>query len=568
VVDRAVRPDRVELWLPAPDGTGYRRAVPPGRVSDSAPGAPDRLPAASPLVTWLARHRHPLLADDPGRAEGDRQPALAELAGRGGELAVPLGGPEPELAGLLVIGAKRSGDPYFDEDVALLGALAAEAAVALANARLHRDVLRAREQIEAILQTMPSAVVAVNRLGQVEWFNDAAARVTGLSGESVRGHGLPAAHPLARLIGETLADGQPRQEEVGLGDRPGRAVQLVCAVAPLRNAQGEVHGAVCVGSDLSRVKELEAETRRVERLATLGAMASGIAHEVRNPLVAIKTHVQLMPEGCTCAAQEEQREFATVATREIDRIDALLERLMGMRDVPRAMFAPVDVGEVVRETLRLLQAGLGQEAVTVVPELETGCRVRGDREQLQQLCLNLLVNAREALAGPGRIEVRCLVRRGRARPTVGLEIADTGPGISDAVRETVFEPFVTTKRHGTGLGLALCRAIVDVHRGTIRAENRVPGPGAVFTVEFPAAPEEPAGPPGLDRASGIPQEVAMGLDPVCQMEVNPASAAAQSEYQGVPFYFCSLECKRKFDADPRQYVDETDLAEARAKRAS
>lgn len=86
----------------------------------------------------------------------------------------------------------------------------------------------------------------------------------------------------------------------------------------------------------------------------------------------------------------------------------------------------------------------------------------------------------------GEIRVRCVTRPERARPTVVLEISDTGLGISESVRETVFEPFVTTKRHGTGLGLALCRAIADVHRGTIRAENRVPGPGAVFTVAFPA----------------------------------------------------------------------------------
>jgi signal transduction histidine kinase len=433
-------------------------------------------------VSWLTAHRQPLLLDERARAGAGGQAALGELAGRGGELAVPIGADlrEGEPGGLLMIGAKRSGDPYFDEDVALLGALAAEAAVALANARLHKDVMRAREQIETILQTMPSAVVAVNRRGEVEWFNATAARLTGLPGGSVSGRPLPAAHPLARLIGDTLADGQPRQEEVALRD-----VHLVCAVAPLLNAEGQVHGAVCVGSDLSRVKELEAETRRVERLATLGAMASGIAHEVRNPLVAIKTHFQLLPEGCTCGAQAEQREFAAVGVREIDRIDTLLERLMGMRDVPRATFAPVELGEVVRETLRLLQASLSQESVTVVADLPDGCRVRGDREQLQQLCLNLLVNAREAVAGKGEIRVGCAMRPDRGRPAVCLEVADTGPGISDAVRETIFEPFVTTKRRGTGLGLALCRAIVDVHRGTIRAANRDPGPGAVFTVEFP-----------------------------------------------------------------------------------
>jgi signal transduction histidine kinase len=480
VVDRAVRPDCLEVWLPAPDAAGYRRALRQGSAREPERGGAEHLPADSALVSWLTAHRQPLLLDDRARAGAGGQPALGELAGRRGELAVPIGA-DPELGGLLVIGAKRSGDPYFDEDVALLGALAAEAAVALANARLHKDVMRAREQIEAILQTMPGAVVAVNRRGEVEWFNATAARLTGLPGGAVSGRPLPAAHPLARLIGDTLADGQPRQEEVALRD-----VHLVCAVAPLLNAEGQVHGAVCVGSDLSRVKELEAETRRVERLATLGAMASGIAHEVRNPLVAIKTHFQLLPEGCTCGAQAEQREFAAVGVREIDRIDTLLERLMGMRDVPRATFAPVDLGEVVRETLRLLQASLSQESVTVVADLPDGCRVRGDREQLQQLCLNLLVNAREAVAGKGEIRVRCATRLDRGRPAVCLEVADTGPGISDALRETIFEPFVTTKRRGTGLGLALCRAIVDVHRGTIRAGNRDPGPGAVFTVEFPA----------------------------------------------------------------------------------
>jgi signal transduction histidine kinase len=154
---------------------------------------------------------------------------------------------------------------------------------------------------------------------------------------------------------------------------------------------------------------------------------------------------------------------------------------------------------VVGTTLRLLQRTLTQESIAVAPALAGGCWVRGDREQLAQLCLNLLANAREAVADKGEVQVRCDVRRGSSRPTVVLEVADTGPGIAEAVRESIFEPFVTTKRRGAGLGLALCRAIVDVHRGTIRAANRTPGPGAVFTVEFPA---EPAPPPGEGGAAG------------------------------------------------------------------
>lgn len=484
VVDRAARPEALSLWLPTPDGSGYRRATRQGRPGSPGDDEPELMAATAPLATWLALHPQLLLRDDPVRADPGWQQAVAQLTRLGAELAVPIS-TDRGLGGILLIGPKMSGDPYFDEDIALLRALAAEAAVALANTGLHEDVVRAREQIEGILETMPSAVVAVNRLGRVEWFNAAAERLTGLAASSVRDRHLPPEHPLSRLIGETLADARPRQEEVELGDGPGPRSPVVCSVAPLVSPHGEVRGAVCVASDLSRIKELEAETRRVERLATFGAMASGIAHEVRNPLVAIKTHVQLLPEGCSCAAQEEQRQFAAIATREIDRIDALLDRLTEMRDFPRASFALVDLGEVLADTLRLLQATLAQDSIAVVQELETDCWVQGDREQLKQLCLNLLVNAREAVSDGGEIRVRCWVRNGTPSSVV-VETADTGPGIPEAVRETLFEPFVSTKPRGTGLGLALCRAIADVHRATIRAENRRPGSGAVFTVEFPA----------------------------------------------------------------------------------
>jgi signal transduction histidine kinase len=141
---------------------------------------------------------------------------------------------------------------------------------------------------------------------------------------------------------------------------------------------------------------------------------------------------------------------------------------------------------VVAEILLLIQSTLTQDAVTLVQELESGCWIRGDPEQLKQLCLNLLVNAREAVSPHQEIRVRCWTQTSGTRPTVVLEVSDSGPGIPETVRQTIFEPFVTTKRRGTGLGLALCRAIADVHRGTIRADNRASGRGAVFTVELPA----------------------------------------------------------------------------------
>ena len=492
VVERAVRPEGASLWLPVPDIAGYRMSVRRGRQLDPQAGTPDIIAETSPLAGWLSLHRQLLLRDDRAPADPGWQGAVAELSSLGAQIAVPIGA-DRGLEGILLIGPKLSGDPYFNEDVALLGALAAEAAVALANARLHQDVVRAREQIEAILETMPSAVVVVNQSGQIEWFNDVAERLTGLPANAVLGRELPASHPFASLIRDTLIDRQARQEEVELPGDSVLRIPLVCSVAPLVGPQGEVRGAVCVGSDLSRVKELEAETRRVERLASFGAMASGIAHEVRNPLVAIKTHFQLLPDGCTCGAQEEQRQFAAVATREIDRIDMLLERLTEMRDFPRTGFSPVNLSEVLADTLLLLQAKLSRDSVTVVRELEADCWVQGDREQLEQLFLNLLVNAKEAVAGRGEITIRCWMRKEDPKRAAIVEISDSGPGIHDAVRETLFEPFVSTKPHGGGLGLAICRAITDAHRATIRASNKARGSGATITVEFRVEAQELSG---------------------------------------------------------------------------
>lgn len=227
-------------------------------------------------------------------------------------------------------------------------------------------------------------------------------------------------------------------------------------------------------------------TAVAERMAVVRTMAAEIAHEIRNPLVAIKTYIELLPERCTCVSQGEQQEFTIVALRAIEQILALLERLAEMRGGPSARLEPLDLRDVLGDALLLLQNLLAQETVTVVQELGTGCFVLGDYGQLSQLFVNLLTNAKEAVSAGGRIRARCWVRQEHGRPMVVVEISDTGPGIPADVRETLFEPFVTTKANGTGLGLAICRAIANRHRATIRACSDTPGIGATVTVELPA----------------------------------------------------------------------------------
>jgi signal transduction histidine kinase len=263
---------------------------------------------------------------------------------------------------------------------------------------------------------------------------------------------------------------------------------IVCSTSALRDDQGSIIGALIVFSDLSKVKALESEKRRAERLAAFGTLVSGIAHEIKNPLVAIRTFAELLPERFTDADFRET--FAKVVVAEIGRIDDLVAKLRGLAipSVPQA--ATTDIREPIMDTLVLLSGQFEQTQTGVCRQfLDSAPLVAVDPNQLKQLFLNLFQNAIEAMGRGGTLTVR--VRRGDSHGTsvVIVQVEDTGPGIPESMRNSVFDPFFTTKPHGTGLGLAICRGITDAHRGTIRVETSDEHRGTTITVEFPAALE-------------------------------------------------------------------------------
>src|SRR6267142_6017863 len=181
---------------------------------------------------------------------------------------------EGRLFGLIVLGPKRSGSPYFTDDADLLQTLAHQSAVAIRNAQTHQRVLQVNEELQKTLATIESGVVAVGARGRVNVFNKAAEQLTGRSAETLRGRGIEQLPPvLGRLIEATLADGQSHsQVEIALPDPAGQMIPLMCTTSPLRGRQGALAGAVAVFTDLSRLKELERERRRAERLASLEAI--------------------------------------------------------------------------------------------------------------------------------------------------------------------------------------------------------------------------------------------------------------------------------------------------------
>jgi signal transduction histidine kinase len=268
----------------------------------------------------------------------------------------------------------------------------------------------------------------------------------------------------------------------------------VCSTSALRDERGSINGALVVFSDLSRVKALESEKRRAERLAAFGTLVSGIAHEIKNPLVAIKTFAELLPERFQ--ETDFREDFAKVVITEIDRIDDLVARLRGLAiPSPQPGGGAVDLREPISDTLALLRAQLEQARITVTRDFQDEQPfIAADVPQLKQLFLNLFINAIEAMGRDGELTVRVTRRSAQESTWIVAEICDTGAGIPEAIRANIFNPFFTTKSRGSGLGLAICRGIVDAHRGTIRAEARSDRHGTAMIVEFPSTIFDPTYP--------------------------------------------------------------------------
>lgn len=461
-----------------------------GQWATDTPAAP--LGTDSALLILLQRERRACVRDDM-ISSGDSlvTEARQQLQLLRGDVALPFI-EDGRVSGFLLLGSKLSGDPYFADDLDLISTLVSQATIALQNARLYRQVVIANEYIENILSTMESGVIAIDPEGTITLFNSAAARMTQLEVEALKGRPVDLLPPpLADALREAVAGPRPlTQVEMTVNNRAGYPVPIISSSSALRDRSGGLLGAVAVFSDLSRLKELEREKWRAERLASIGALASGIAHEIKNPLVAIKTFAELLPERFT--DEDFHGDFSKVVVREIERIDSLLGRLRGL--TPNAQrLVPLDLVRSIQETLALLRAQLEQARIVVKTSYQrTLPLVAGDPDQLRQLFLNVFVNAIEAMHYSGQLTVRVAAHKILGSRVVSVEIEDSGGGIPPNLVTKIFDPFVTTKERGSGLGLSICRGIADAHRAAIYATNTESGQGAVIVIEFPAAASDPS----------------------------------------------------------------------------
>jgi PAS domain S-box-containing protein len=398
---------------------------------------------------------------------------------------------EHHLAAFVAVGEKLSGDPFFTYDLEFLATIGHQAAAALKRARLHEEVTWMHEYSESILRHMESGLVVVSHDGFITVVNDAAGRMLGVAAAQLVGQPIEALIPFGLgllLLDTLLGKACYTNHEATLTLDAGERLPTVVSTSILRGSDGQARGAILVVSDLSQVKALEEEKRRIERLASIGAFMSGIAHEIKNPLVAIKTLAELLPEQYD--DPEFRDTFTNVTLQEVDRIDSLVRRLRSLSSGSTAPLQPLNVIGPLEETLALISGELTRRHVKVARAYQQPVPpIMGDHDQLKQVFVNLCLNAVEAMEENGTLTVTVESHAQHAgHPTdMRISIADTGPGIPAEHLAHIFDPFFTLKAEGTGLGLAICRGILDHHRGSIAAANSPQGSGAMFTLTIPVA---------------------------------------------------------------------------------
>jgi PAS domain S-box-containing protein len=408
-----------------------------------------------------------------------------------------------ELSGMVIFGQRAGGRIYDRNEQDALQILCNQFAVALENAELYTKMQDSKIQNEIMLDQMVSGIVVANPEREITLFNHEAQRITGINDHAAIGQNIAILpqeiyHALEitlenkngmRNIDATLMPSEDSEES-------GKNVRLSSAY--IFGHDGKPMGALLVITDITELKGLEEQVRRSDQLSSVGTLAAGMAHEIKNPLVTIKTFTQLLPKRY--ADEDFRSDFATLVAHEVSRIDGIVNELLSFSKPAKPHLVPMDIQETIDQALKLIHEQLVQKNIT----LNNNCRaasthILGDARLLSQALVNLNLNAIEAIGDSGSITfgtLNCSHRfangdspdKATTRKCIRLQISDTGKGIERENLQKIFDPFYTNKSEGTGMGLSVAHGIISEHHSVIEVESE-PGRGTSFYIYIPLLEE-------------------------------------------------------------------------------
>ena len=392
------------------------------------------------------------------------------------------------------ISRTEKGDFLSSDDVELLVTLSGYVGIAIENARLYRSLQRKADEYERlkefsenIVESINVGILAADLEDCVESWNNQLEKSTGIGREQAVGRRLRELLPA-----ELMEHLDPIRNEAGIHniykfEMPpsdvSAASTLNVAIAPLVSRDGERIGRLIIFDDVTERAELENRLVQADKLSSIGLLAAGVAHEVNTPLAVISTYAQMLAKQVQ--GDEGKSKLLEKIAKQTFRASEIVNSLLNFSRTSSSDYVELDLNKILSETLSLVapQLATGQIKVAQILDPNLG-PVKGNPGKMQQVFLNLILNARDAMESGGVLEVRTIAEDTQAV----VEIADNGSGISPELLNRIYDPFFTTKppKKGTGLGLAVTYGIVKEHGGSIDVQSK-PGEGARFQLEFPLA---------------------------------------------------------------------------------
>jgi PAS domain S-box-containing protein len=350
-----------------------------------------------------------------------------------------------------------------------------------------------RDFIDAVLETAGALVVVLDREGRILRFNRACEQTTGYSSEEVMGRYvwdlfvLPGEVDGVKAVFKRLKGGEPRNDYENYWKRKdGFLRRISWSNTVLADSNGMVDYIVAAGLDVTDLKQVQEQLRKTERIAELGTLASGMAHEIGTPMNVILGRAEYLLQR---TADEGMKKGLVTIVTQIERITKVMNQLLAFARRRTPEQRAVDLGEIVDDTLEMFQERIAQSHITVEKAIEADVpAVQADRDQLVQVLINLVINSLHAMQEGGRLRLSVA----RENSHVRLGVSDTGHGMPEETRSKIFDPFFTTKDFGkgTGLGLTVVKSIIEEHGGTIAVESVV-DKGTTFWILLPLDGTQP-----------------------------------------------------------------------------
>lgn len=346
---------------------------------------------------------------------------------------------------------------------------------------------------EHIIESMTGGVITINMKGIIVTFNRSAELILGYNSEDVIEKSIFEIFPLnskneslTQIIKETLENKlTSSSREINIFSRQGKKIPIGITTSLLRDKKNTFLGIVVTFKDLGYIKHLEEQMRRADRLAAVGSLAAGIAHEIRNPLGSIKGLVQLLQEDLK--GDDQKKSYAEVIVKEVDRLNKVVEELLSFARPDEAEleqnYELMNINEVLEQTLQLAEHDSKHTRITITKQFSKELPlVSVDKKKLQQAFLNIIINAFAAMESGGTLTV--ITEYIKVNKLVRIQFQDTGCGIEPDIVSKIFDPFFTAKKEGTGLGLTITHQIISSHKGKLDVRSEI-DKGTTFIINMP-----------------------------------------------------------------------------------